>query len=190
MRQRVEHQEDDVELVNPKPLRASKSAISTFAENVSKRVGYTYGEDMRSFVSRLGGRISFDDDIQPDNDSPESIVVSPDNKFQIFLPTVTTAERDRFTIAHELGHLFLHFPNIRKNHPKATMVATRRVKQDDDDQKRAEWEANWFAAAFLMPEKVFREVYKSSSAQGAVKYFGVSKPAVDVRAKTLGLSIG
>jgi Zn-dependent peptidase ImmA (M78 family) len=177
-----------VNFIKPSPLRASKSAVSNFAEDVARHVKYEIGENMRALVLRLGGRISFHEEVRPDNDFPESIVVQPTGKFQIFLPTVTTEERDRFTIAHELGHLFLHFPKVKRENSGFGMAATRRVDQNDDDQKRAEWEANWFAAAFLMPaDKFTSEHVRNPNAADLAKKFGVSQKAAEVRISTLEL---
>lgn len=173
--------------VKPSPLGASKAAVFNFAENAARRVKYEIGENMRAFVSRLGGRISFHEEVRPHDDFPESIVVQPNGEFQIFLPTVTTAERDRFTIAHELGHLFLHFPKVKLEYPGKPMAATRRVNQADQAQKRAEWEANWFAAAFLMPAADFEDTYMKLGTAGTAARFGVSQSAAEVRAKTLDL---
>ncbi|MCB5184006.1 ImmA/IrrE family metallo-endopeptidase [Methylobacillus gramineus] len=173
--------------IKPSPLGASKAAVYRFAEEVSKHVKYEIGEDMRAFVSRLGGWISFHDEVRPDDDFPESIVVQPSGEFQIFLPTVTTSERDRFTIAHELGHFFLHYPQIKREHPDRPMAATRQVQPGDLNQQRAEWEANWFAAAFLMPEQDFRESYPIMGPIDTAAKFGVSQSAAEVRANTLGL---
>ncbi|MDE1567097.1 ImmA/IrrE family metallo-endopeptidase [Aquabacter sp. P-9] len=173
--------------IHPSPLGASKAAVFSFAEDVAKRVKYEIGEDMWAFVSRMGGRISFHEDVRPDDDLPESIIVQPNGEFQIFLPTVTTVERDRFTIAHELGHLFLHFPKVKRDHPGCAMVATRKIKPGDPDQQRAEWEANWFAAAFLMPAESFRDHCRQHGIGSAATKFGVSHVAAEVRARTLGL---
>jgi hypothetical protein len=173
--------------VSPRPLRASKSAISKFAEQVAEHVRYSAGASMHELISRLNGRISYSDLMLPTQTSPEAIVVKPDRSFHIFLPTVTSPERDRFTIAHELGHFFLHFPAFSKEHPGTEMRATRSVSKDDLDQQRAEWEANWFAASFLMPEDDFRAAY-AKGASFAAGYFGVSGKAVEVRAKSLELA--
>ncbi|MFB2561567.1 ImmA/IrrE family metallo-endopeptidase [Rhizobium sp. IMFF44] len=174
--------------MKPSPLGASKAAVYNFAEDVAKHVKYEIGENMRAFVSRLGGRISFHEEVQPGDEFPESIIVQPNGEFQIFLPTVTTAERDRFTIAHELGHLFLHFPKVKRDHPGVPMVATRKVDQADQVQRRAEWEANWFAAAFVMPAEPFRHYHAAGdSAVELARRFGVSQSAAEVRASTLGL---
>lgn len=174
-------------IVKPSPLRASKAAVFNFAEDVAKHVKYEAGENMRAFVLRLGGRISFHEEVRPEDELPESIVVQPDGEFQIFLPTVTTAERDRFTIAHELGHLFLHFPKVKRDYPGYSMVATRKINPADHEQQRAEWEANWFAAAFLMPAQAFSECYTEQGIVTTAAKFGVSQRAAEVRASTLEL---
>lgn len=175
--------------LKPSALGASKAAVFSFAEHVARHVKYEIGENMQAFVSRLGGRISFQGDIHPGDESPKSIIVQPHGEFQIFLPAVTTAERDRFTVAHELGHMFLHFPKVKRDHPGRPMAATRRIDQNDASQKRAEWEANWFAAAFLMPEQAFRKYHAvANDAADTAARFGVSQNAAEVRASTLGLS--
>ncbi len=57
----------------------------------------------------------------------------------IFMNTTKSTERDRFNLAHELGHLVLHSESMRGF-------------EDRKDSKIEEKEANEFAAAFLMPE--------------------------------------
>jgi len=144
---------------------------------------------MEPLVSKLGGRIALRSPAFGENQLSESIRVEPDSKFVIYVSSITSAERDRFTIAHELGHLFLHFPQIKEVNPDAGMVATRWVSDTDEDQRRAEWEANWFAAAFLMPRVEFERVFRrrSQDIRSVASYFGVSAHAAQVRAKTLDL---
>ena len=65
------------------------------------------------------------------------------------------------------------------------MKATRRVDEHDKDLVRWEWEANWFASAFLMPSEEFQKAFHDGDAS---EKFGVTSSAVSVRAKTLGLT--
>lgn len=176
-----------MDYVKPSPLGISKEQVSKFAEDVAAHLKYQAGEDMWSFVSRWGGQIFYGNEIRPGTKEPESMLVQADGSFRIFLSTVTTPERNRFTIAHELGHLFLHFPKIKKETPGASMVATRYVDPKDSQQQRAEWEANWFAAAFLMPEADFKKQYNTPDKASVARHFGVSQNAVSVRAETLGV---
>ena len=77
--------------------------------------------------------------------------------------------RARFTVAHELGHLFLH-----RNVPLA------RIKRRDKvpAYARAEPQANTFAAALLMPRALMLRYTTVPAVQNA---FGVSKRAAEHR---------
>jgi Zn-dependent peptidase ImmA (M78 family) len=172
--------------VRPEPIKASKATIWAHAERVAIALKFAPGDAIEPVVARLGGRIHYKN-VPPGEAKPESIVVKSSKNFTIFLPTMTSPTRDRFTIAHELGHLFLHYPRIAREHPNDWMVATRWVDEDDPDQQRAEWEANWFAAAFLMPKDAFSQAYKSESLGEVADTFGVGAQAAKIRAKSLGL---
>ena len=67
------------------------------------------------------------------------------------------------------------------------MIATRWVNEDNEALKRAEWEANWFAAAFLMPSAEFKEIYEAMgrSTEFTAMQFGVSPKAAEIRAQSL-----
>ena len=171
----------------PIPTRATKARISTFAEETACALRFKSGDTMEPLVARLGGRIKYRSSSEKIAEIPEAIKISEPNKFTIYLPLNTSMERDRFTIAHELGHLFLHFPLVRLRHPDATMIATRWVDDTREDQTRAEWEANWFAGAFLMPDEEFRAWWGLRTPGKVASTFGVTEKAAEVRAKTLGM---
>lgn len=176
-------------ILPPIPTNAPKATIHGFAEQVAERLGFGPGDSMEPLVARLGGRVEYRAPIISQNRLPESIVVETPHKFTIYVASITSPERDRFTIAHELGHLFLHFPLVAQQHPGAVMAATRWVDETDKVQQRAEWEANWFAAAFLMPGSKFRAAFAECSGNlpRLASRFGVSSPAAEIRAKTLSL---
>lgn len=77
--------------------------------------------------------------------------------------------RDRFTLAHELGHLFLH-----RN------IALARVNSNDPPliYMNSEWQADKFASYLLMPINL---VITCSSTEEMVSKFGVSYEAANVR---------
>ncbi|WP_168336265.1 ImmA/IrrE family metallo-endopeptidase [Rhizobium laguerreae] len=170
---------------NPIPTRASKANVWAFAEEIALNLGFQPGDPIEPIVAEIGGMISYDNPI--DEDIPETIRVEPSSAFEIFLPALTSATRDRFTIAHELGHLFLHFPLVQERHPGKGMRATRWVDANDPDLERCEWEANWFAASFVMPGEAFKEAYAHLGEAEVASIFGVSSKAVEVRAKSLQL---
>ncbi|ATQ69300.1 MULTISPECIES: ImmA/IrrE family metallo-endopeptidase [Methylosinus] len=177
-----------MDLFDPIPSRASKANISAFAEQVSVGIGLTRGAMLEPVVARMGGKIVYKTPQRMDGKLPESIVVRSGNDFTIFLPSITSLVRDRFTIAHELGHLFIHYPMVAKQYPGAAMRATRWVDPSNADLQRTEWEANWFAASFLMREKDFRAAYaQTSDIKQLASMFVVSEQSASIRAESLGL---
>lgn len=88
--------------------------------------------------------------------------------------------RARFTIAHELGHFFLHMKDSENK------VITS-FRMDHSPQER---EADRFAAELLMPERLVREEYERlliPVSDSLAKAFDVSKQAMRVRLDTLEL---
>jgi Zn-dependent peptidase ImmA (M78 family) len=107
--------------------------------------------------------------------------------------------RQRFTIAHELGHLFLH-----KGRPIIVDKAIRlgNARKDDPGSslatRREEIEANGFAAELLMPRdllmKEARALLKSRDTindddfvEDLAHRFRVSRPAMEIRLTSLGV---
>lgn len=88
--------------------------------------------------------------------------------------------RQRFTLAHELGHYFLH-RDVGDFEDRALF---RREAQFD----QRESEANAFASKLLMPETEFRTVVvgRRASLDDLARHFGVSSAAVKFRAEALG----
>jgi Zn-dependent peptidase ImmA (M78 family) len=173
----------------PLPTGLFKTDVWALAEEAAERLGFQIGDPLEPIVEALGGTIVFKDPVTLEGRLPESIVVRSRKDFTIFLASITSSKRDRFTIAHELGHLFLHYPIALKSHPGLPMVATRWVGEGDAVHQRSEWEANWFAAAFLMPSEKFVLYYEDHAPAQCAKKFDVSLPAVENRAKSLGLKI-
>lgn len=175
---------EDVVYHPPIPTRAIKAAIAAHGERQRQRVGLTTGFDLVDVIERNGGRITYFGPF--DNNQTDAIIVDPDNTFEIKVSSHTSRRRDNFTMAHELGHYLLHWPKVRKKYSGHGMRATRAVDEDDHDLIRCEWEANWFAASFLMPEEEFRAAYRDDH-NGAAEVFGVSPSAISIRARSLGL---
>lgn len=166
----------------PIPSRARKEAVWKFAEGQREVVGLKDGFQLSQLVTNNGGRIEYINFL--DDDQTDAIIVEPDSSFLIRLSSLTQPLRDNFTIAHELGHWLMHWPQVRKAASGHGMKATRSVDRSSEALIRCEWEANWFASAFLMPEDAFRRAYADGVAS---EMFGVSDAAVEVRAKSLGI---
>ncbi|WP_030527731.1 ImmA/IrrE family metallo-endopeptidase [Phycicoccus jejuensis] len=159
------------------PSRLTNAAIRQYAERVGEhheiydRAGTA---DLHDLVRRLGGRLAI-------GDSKESLHVNAPGDFVIYLPRLTSSRRDRFTIAHELGHYFLHYL-----HPGSETAASF----GRGERNPVETQANVFASSLLMPERVFREAWrlKDGDVHALARQFEVSPAAVAVRAQVLGLS--
>jgi Zn-dependent peptidase ImmA (M78 family) len=165
--------------------RLSKPQVYKFAESIAQQLSFTGGDDIHSLVEKMGGVVQIEDTLLSDPEHTGSLYVEGPSKFRIVVPSHTSPERDRFTVAHELGHYVLHYLWAKKKNPAFPdrVVAFRRGSE------RIEWEANWFAAAFLMPEASFRSVYaeKGGDIRSVADHFLVSTAAAEVRAKGLGL---
>lgn len=102
--------------------------------------------------------------------------------------------RQRFTIAHELGHWLLHEGRLIVDH---TIRINRRDKVSNAATDRQEVEANAFAAALLMPEEfvqvsVDRELSFGTDSrerliQALANEYDVSSEAMGFRLINLGI---
>lgn len=123
----------------------------------------------------------------------DAIISTPDcqnntTRFTIQYQTNKPDTRIAFSIAHELGHLFLHM--LDSNNQVIPGMQRRRDLRSSKD----ELEANEFAAAFLMPEDEFIDCCynhliddKNINITEVARNFNVSVQAARVRGIVLGL---
>ncbi len=97
---------------------------------------------------------------------------------KIFVNEFDSPKRQLFTVAHEIGHIVLQ--GDQKDY-----VDYRRNNSSDSKEK----EANYFAGCLLMPDDIFSYQWKllNGDIVKLSELFGVSTPAVAVRANILGL---
>ena len=99
--------------------------------------------------------------------------------------------RQRFTIAHELGHLLLHEDTDLQVDQHA-FLAFRNLKSSSTNDPK-EVEANQFAATLLMPEELLRQCVLDlegdrdleNSISKLAQQFGVSEQAMTIRLTSL-----
>ncbi len=95
-------------------------------------------------------------------------------RLTVYLAACQCQPRALFTVAHELGHLALEHRRI----------FCRDSNETCERFEDSEWQANTFAAEFLMPLDQIKQK-KIASAKQISMLFGVSKQAAEVRFKKL-----
>ena len=160
--------------------------------------------DMESIVQRLGGTIEEKSDF--DDLCDGTIQKSGKSNFKITISPYQNNQRKNFTIAHELGHLFLHMgfgvdPDLwsRQLFLHMGFMTDRKLWNTQDEKvygrfgtSEQEYQANEFAAALLMPENIYKDILDEHSRGNKVnmnevaKYFKVSLSAAINRGKFLG----
>lgn len=174
---------DSLKVVAP----MSSTQISNFAEEVRQAFGFKPASTikMAEFLE-LGLQTVLPDcviQVAPDESMPGvdgvTLIGSPVIIFRetIYEDLRREEPEARFTAAHEIGHALLH--------SKAPMGYA--FRSDYIEQTDPEWQADQFAAAFLMPESIFR-VCKTTAEAMAI--FGCTEHHVIDRAKTLGHRFG
>lgn len=148
-------------------------------------------DNMRDVVTILGGIVETIDPFSEDSYFDGTIRKNDENSFLIRIDPFQGPERENFTIAHELGHLFLHMGY--------QVLPELWDEQDDTEFARfgrneQEYQAHEFAAAFLMPEEEYREAINNNieddgriNIKNVAEYFRVSVPAATNRGKFLGV---
>ena len=93
-----------------------------------------------------------------------------------------------FTVAHELGHFFLHKDLVKKKN----LVIDGDFfiyREDNGIPSEMETEANQFAATLLMPEERVRLLWEAlKDVDRCAEFFKVSRTAMSIRLDTLGLN--
>lgn len=155
----------------------AREGVEDYARQVAEAAGVSPPVDMIRLVEKCGGKVHYQE-VDEWRMESGSIFVHGKRDFDILLPLYTSPRRDQFTLAHELGHYFLH-----SQQGKIPLVAHR---QGTKSTERVEWEANWFAAALLMPEAEFRVAAdRSRDPVLLAREFRVSSDAATIRLKVL-----
>lgn len=118
---------------------------------------------------------------EPDDVTQDVAGVVVYDEKKIWLNAHDSPVRQRFTLAHEIGHIHLH------NQGEAIIDFRKNFSPEVTDPK--EVEANQFAADLLMDREHFVRFWLESDfeVESAAKAFGVSEEAAEIRAKELKL---
>lgn len=172
-----------------------KLQIANLAEELAKKYNpdglspFPYEEiekdkkDLHIFYSEqlsenLSGAIIFDKD---------------DNDFSVIINKNKPETRKNFTIAHELGHYFLHLEIIKEQEifiDGENSLDSNNIlfRLDNAKSSQLEIEANNFAASLLMPADLVTKAWETlKSVEECAKIFNVSVSAMSIRLERMGL---
>lgn len=132
----------------------------------------------------------FSEDLE---DEVSGAILFKDDSYTVLINSNKPEVRQYFTIAHELGHFFLHQDAIKQT--QGIVDGERSLdghkvlyRRDDQTAEQLEIEANNFAASLIMPEKLVRQVWEvSNGVEDAAQLFHVSVVAMSIRLARLGL---
>ena len=98
---------------------------------------------------------------------------------KIYVNAEDSARRQMFTLAHEIGHVYLHDKSAG-NHIDYRTSGPKTLREQEADS---------FAGELLMPEFHFRNTWSQWGGVESIvaATYGVSEYAVEVRARVLGL---
>ena len=163
----------------PIPCGATAEEISRFAEKIAKALNLQPGSDLEPVVKRLRGTITYLP-FTEESSKQASIIVEKGGEFAIQLLRILFPLQKRMSIAHELGHLFLH--------SRYGEVALQAYHDSENKNELVENEAHEFACGFLMPEKSFCKVAKhfGNDSVKLAAYFMVPEPVARQRMINLG----
>ena len=166
--------------------------IEEKAESVLNEQGFYHaGFDIFKLVKTLNIELikkEFENDIS-------GLLAISNNKVIISFNQKEDPKRNRFTVAHELGHFFLHSNNqpFFVNKMPKIMYRNNNSSTGEDLKER---EANAFAASILMPKELISEEIQKCTSSGEAtikqlaKTFKVSEQAMTFRLSNLGYYIG
>jgi Zn-dependent peptidase ImmA (M78 family) len=144
-------------------------------------------------VDELAAALDIDLRFSAANDDVSGALIRSGSSVVIAVNSAQHENRQRFTIAHEIGHFLLHKgtkvhfdDDFRVNYRKADTTGVAAVD---------EMEANWFAAALLMPKSFLKKDWlrlrlENDTAFGAIQSlavrYRVSAKAMELRLVNLG----
>lgn len=106
--------------------------------------------DIENITEKLGIEIGY----APSTKYSGMLIRKTDGKVLMGINNNESAERMRFTIAHELGHFVLY--------PKDAVNIDYRSKEHISSKPKKEQLADFFAANLLMPEKFVRKDFEKA----------------------------
>lgn len=147
----------------PKPSGLSAAKIIEIALECRKLSSYNVTLDFNDFLIGIRGECVYNDFWNPNVGKKAAINILATGRFMIYLSSNVSKKVNNFSMAHELGHYFIHF--LRDEFRLA--FSSERIEKENHMRayrfgyEEVEQEANIFAAAFLMPPDIFQQKWGS-----------------------------
>lgn len=198
-----------------------KYQLEEISFNVLNSIGYSFGEvkleDLCAIeFERSGLLVLLNQQHSVETEASHLGQISFEN-LEIKIFTHSNPARERFTLAHELGHYFLgHGEYLRQEFCEESDFSLNRSELSNGSGiSRMEFQANYFAASLLMPQKNFLSDFRKLTNALAIndrghgqlyvddqpcniqtyeiltnhlmQHYGVSRAAVTIRLTSLGV---
>jgi len=203
------HQEE-VDRVRPRSRAAIERSAEELGEKIFEDLGVSYavplqdlllaGEELDQLSQEVGEPVSIeyiDEEVRflgaTERKEGRTVIKIRGDVWRLI---ETGDGRARFTLAHEIGHAFLHRDELQEGRiafRDAVATPTARLKRGMKIYESPEWQANVFASALLMPKKSVQqwidlvrcEQPDSISIADMAETFGVSFQAARIRIERL-----
>ena len=167
-----------------------KNRSQKTAQIILNSVGYNIPIDIERIIQSYNIEIRS----QSLEDSMSSMLVIKNGRGIIGINKAHPPTRQRFSLAHELGHYLLHSKSTQIFVDASTIFFRDELASEGSDKE--EIEANTFAAELLMPESVLRQIIRQQpldafddrAVQRLAAKFGVSVQALTIRLTRLGFT--
>lgn len=136
--------------------------------------------DLLKIAEKVNAIVELTNEFPPSIDG--SLSRLKDGRILIVINANRTDGRKIFTLAHELGHIFL-------NHWGKNLYNLALTDRDNPIFKKAERHADIFAAEILMPAHMVKKAFysKTQTVEELAELFQVSYQAMEIRLQELGL---
>jgi len=167
----------------------------TQAESLAHFCGFSNPPvDVELVANKLGLKVIYAN--LGENENVSGLLISKGDSTIIAVQETDSHNRQRFTIAHEIGHFHLRhqFEAGEHVHVDRGHLITPRNSRSSSGVDSKEIDANQFAACLLMPSALVRKRIKALKVESLCDYhveqlaedFKVSAQAMTIRLSTLG----
>lgn len=156
--------------------RDDQARIEGVIDSISQKLGASYPENSLLEIAELAGVKVIETNLHDIRPGLSGAILYDDPKQKtnprIFVHNDMPKSRKTFTLAHELGHHFLHESDIKLRLDDLDYSL-------DDKDTYEESQANYFAASLLVPKHLLiKKIREGLTTSGLADYFQVSEPVI------------